>query len=54
MGENLSTAPVSFRLEHDQIAALKKIADDRGLKVNAMLGAMVRNRVEEIRAEEGW
>lgn len=54
MGKNVSTAPVSFRMTHDQIAALKKIADERGIKVNAMLGAMVRQRIAEIREKEEW
>lgn len=54
MGKNVSTAVVSFRMTHEDIAALKKIAEARDLKVNAMLGAMMARRIKEIRQEEGW
>lgn len=54
MGKNVSTAPVSFRLTHDQIAALKKIAEERDTNPNAMLGAMITARITEIRQEENW
>jgi hypothetical protein len=54
MGKNVSTAPVSFRLPHPDIAALKKIAEDRDITVNAMLGAMVQARIREIASSEGW
>lgn len=54
MGKNVSTAVVSFRLTHEQIAALKKIAEDRGMVRNSMLAGMVEKRIAEIRQEEGW
>lgn len=54
MGKNVSTAVVSFRLTHEEIEDLKKIAEDRGLKVNALLRRMVSRRIKEIRQEEGW
>jgi predicted DNA-binding ribbon-helix-helix protein len=54
MGKNVSTAVVSFRLTHDEIEDLKKIAEDRDLKVNAILRRMVSRRIREIRKEEGW
>ena len=54
MGKNVSTAPVSFRLTHDEIAALKKIAEDRETTVNKMLARMMRTRTTEIRSEENW
>jgi hypothetical protein len=54
MGKNVSTAPVSFRLRHEEIEALTKIAEDRGTTRNAMLARMVRTRITEIRSEEEW
>lgn len=54
MGKNVSTAVVSFRMTHEQIAALKKIAEDRGLKRNSMLAAMIGKRIDDIRQEEDW
>lgn len=54
MGKNVSTAPVSFRLTHDQIAALKKIAEERDTNPNAMLASMIGARITEIREVEGW
>lgn len=54
MGKNVSTAPVSFRLEHDYIVALRKIAQERDLTVNAMLNSMMRKRIREIASSEGW
>lgn len=54
MGKNVSTAVVSFRLEHDYNRALKKIAEERDVTVNAMLSAMVRLRIREIGTAEGW
>lgn len=50
----MSTAPVSFRLTHDEIAALKKIAEDRKTTINKMLARMMRTRIVEIRSEENW
>ena len=54
MGKNVSTAVVSFRMAHEQIAALKKISEDRGENRNSMLSAMVGKRIDEIREEEDW
>lgn len=54
MGENKSTGVVSFRLTHEEIAALRKMAAMRDIKVNAMLSRMMSRRIKEIRAEEGW
>lgn len=54
MGKNVSTAPVSFRLRHDEIDDLKMIAAERDVSVNAMLARMVRTRIAEIRSKEHW
>lgn len=54
MGENVTDGVVSFRLTHEEIAALKKMAQDREIKVNAMLRNMMSKRIAQIRAEEGW
>lgn len=54
MGKNVSTAPVSFRMTHDEIAALKKIAEERDTTVNKMLARMMRTRIADIRKMEGW
>lgn len=54
MGKNVSTAVVSFRMTHEEIEALKRIAEERGLKRNSMLAGMVGTRIAEIREKEGW
>lgn len=54
MGKNINTGVVSFRLTHEEIIALRKMAKDRGIKVNAMLSNMMSKRIKQIRAEEGW
>lgn len=54
MGENVTDGVVSFRLTHEEIAALKKMAAMREIKVNAMLRNMMSRRIKEIRQEEGW
>lgn len=54
MGKNVNTGVVSFRLSHEEIAALRKMATMREIKVNAMLRNMMSKRIKEIRAEEGW
>lgn len=54
MGKNVNSGVVSFRLSHEDIAALRKMAEMRGIKVNAMLSNMMSKRIKEIRAKEGW
>lgn len=54
MGKNKSTGVVAFRLRHEDIAALRRIAEARDIKVNAMLGNMMSKRIKEIREKEGW
>lgn len=54
MGKNVSTAPVSFRMTHEEIAALMRIAEDRDTTINAMLARMMRTRIADIRKAEGW
>lgn len=54
MGKNLTSSVVSFRLSHEEKALLKRIAEDRGIKVNEMLRTMMSKRIKEIREKEGW
>lgn len=54
MGKNISTGVVSFRLTHEEIAALMRIAQARDIKVNAMLSNMMSKRIKQIRQEEDW
>lgn len=49
-----NTRVVSFRIHLTEKEALKRIAEDRGTNINAMLAAMVRSRIEEIADAEGW
>lgn len=49
-----NTRVVSFRIHVSEKEDLKRIADDRGTNVNAMLAAMVRSRIEEIATAEDW
>lgn len=54
MGENINSGVVSFRLSHEDISALKKIARDRDITLNAMLANMMSKRIKQIREKEGW
>lgn len=54
MGKNLTSGVVSFRLSHEEIAALMRMADERGVSVNLMLRNMMSKRIKEIREKEGW
>lgn len=54
MGKNVESGVVAFRLPHEDIAALRKIAEMRGITVNAMLRNMMSKRIKQIREEEGW
>lgn len=54
MDRHVSTTMAGARIPWETHEALKKIADDRGTTINAMLKGMIERRVEEIREEEGW
>lgn len=54
MGKNTTTTVIACRIDHEVAAALKKMAQDRGITMNKMFATMITRRVSEIRQKEGW
>lgn len=54
MGENTTSGVIALRLPYETIAALTRMAEMRGVSMNAMVGGMITRRVDEMREKEGW
>lgn len=54
MGENTTSGVIALRLPNETIASLMRMAEMRGMSMNAMVGRMITRRVSEVRQEEGW
>jgi hypothetical protein len=54
MDRHVTSTMAGARVSWETHIALKRIAEERGTTVNAMLKGMIERRVQEIREEEGW
>lgn len=54
MGKNVNSEAFAFRLPLEYAQALRKIAQDRDVRVGPLIAPMVMRRIDEIKEEEGW
>jgi len=54
MDRHISSTMVGARVSWATSAQLTKIANDRGISVNALLVATIEAMVSDVRSEEGW